>query len=164
LNAFQEAYPETAPLVEAYLEQLGSFFYKYIKRNLEQIRAEQDRQVGSMATVEGLKQRLTHMQQQVFAPRTQCEAKAASLVTDREIAAVTSALEAMQSPVRARLDSSTASPVAKRLCGGSPSTRKAVSMAVPPQSDTTILSLKERLARLRHSTAVPLAEENEHRP
>lgn len=41
LYAFQQANPSVAQQIDSYLEALGSFFYKYIKRNLTQLDQEQ---------------------------------------------------------------------------------------------------------------------------
>jgi cytoskeleton-associated protein 5 len=96
LYELRKAHGYAAEQINLYLEQLGSFFYKYITRNLEQLEAEErlradfnglstDRPGGS---VEMFKSRLSHLQSII-------PAAGGGMVTSEEAA----------SPVRSRLDS-----------------------------------------------------------
>lgn len=96
LYEFRKAHGYAAEQINCYLEQLGSFFYKYITRNLDQLEAEErlrvdfnelstDRPGGS---VEMFKSRLNQLQSII-------PAAGGGMVTSEEAA----------SPVRSRLDS-----------------------------------------------------------
>jgi len=143
LFAFQQEYPTAAPQIDAYLEQLGSFFYKYIRRNLQQL--EQEHRMNTSTTsglngnVDSYKARLAQMQQAMAD---------GGLVGDAAVDGDEEHNDGTVSPVLARLDSHNAQ-------GLTPVTRSAAAATIHPVKDSSIVNLKERLARLRTTSSQP---------
>ncbi|PJF18721.1 hypothetical protein PSACC_01466 [Paramicrosporidium saccamoebae] len=127
LYELQRQHPYAASFIDSYLEKLGNFFCKYIKRNLAHIEAELSRApLESDASGAGAKIQMSMFGQGGMVGDESCK---------------TTPDQPMMSPVRNRLDSPVANPRTP--------IRPSQGMEGTPSKDSTIISLKERLAKLR---------------
>lgn len=149
-------------MIDDYLKTLGNFFYKYIHRGLAQVKAESERTI-SLGGVDELKNRYATYSSQYFGGATASIGTDSHLVRDGSIEddgiqQIVDGTSRLMSPVRNRLDS----PVTKSALRNTSS-----SLAPHPATqltnsqlqgsgqsrigDSTIVSLKERLAKLRQN-------------
>lgn len=150
LYELERRHPQALRQIDNYLHTLGSFFYKYIKRNLRQIEIEMEERLAGQTDLEIHKSRLAQMQT-IFSAggmvgegqhsRPADGAISASSSSSSVSSTVISETAYTDSPVRKRLES----PAAKSALRSATTSPKAI-----PVKDSTIVSLKERLAKLRH--------------
>lgn len=134
----RKANPQAEQAIDDYLKTLGSFFYKYIQRGLSQITLESGKEINP-GVVDGYKSRLAAVQSQMFT-----SSATPHKATDG-IEEIVDGTSRLMSPVRTRLES----PIVKRTSlGGTPN---APSQMPSPARDSGIVSLKERLAKLRQN-------------
>lgn len=143
-------HPQALRQIDNYLHTLGSFFYKYIKRNLRQIEIEKEERPAGQTDLEMHKSRLAQMQT-IFSAGGMVGEDQHLHSTDGAISASSSSSSVSStvisetvyadSPVRKRLES----PAAKSALRSATASPKTI-----PVKDSTIVSLKERLAKLRH--------------
>ena len=144
LYELQRRYPQAGEQIDAYLQTLGSFFYKYIKRNLVQLEGELH--AGSTSRVSGdleaHRSRLSQIQS-AFGMGGMVVADQGAMTEDAKMAE-------MGSPVRNRLESPATKSAFKSTLRSPGAASSILTAQGTPVKDSTILSLKERLAKLRH--------------
>ena len=164
LYDFRASHPYALEQINQFLAGLGDFFHKYISRCLERIEIEQVQAASlkksslnsgeSANTVEAYKQKLVQLRQQIFG-----ENPSGSVSSENQPPGSPSAALALR-----RANSHMDSPKMRSINPNGPGTPTklsaamdlATASAVPqgspaqaPASPSSILSLKERLARLR---------------
>ena len=174
LYEFRVAHPYSLEQINQFLAGLGDFFHKYISRSLERIEVEQ-MQAASLKrsalntgdsgnTVEAYKQKLVQLRQQIFGT---VEGESPTSVSSENQPPNSPSLAALR-----RANSHIDSPKMRSIRSndpGSPTKLSAAmdlaSVAVPPgspspapASPSSILSLKERLARLRGESTSQLSQ------
>ncbi len=166
---FRAQHPYARPQIEAFLAGLGDFFYKYIQRSLDRLEMEQAQMsalrrthstasAGESVSVEAYKAKLLQLRQQIFGD----EATSSSPAMGNEnhppahpdSPGLRRAVSQLESPkTRAiRLNNAPSTPTklsaAMDLASSMSTTHNSPTTTASPTS-SSILSLKERLARLR---------------
>lgn len=177
LYEFRAAHPYALEQINQFLVGLGDFFHKYISRSLERIEVERI-QANSLKrsalnsndsgnTVEAYKQKLVQLRQQIFGT-VESNESSSNVSSENQPPNSPSALSALR-----RANSHMDSPKMRSIRPnelGSPTKLSAAmdlaSAAMPPGSPTpapaspsSILSLKERLARLRGESTSQLSQQ-----
>jgi hypothetical protein len=167
LYEFRSAHPYALEQINQFLAGLGDFFHKYISRSLERIEVE-NIQASSLKrsalnssesgnTVEAYKLKLVQLRQQIFGTVEYSE-NSSNVISENQPPNSPSALSALR-----RANSHMDSPKMRSIRSnesGSPTKLSAAmdlatatvppgSPSLAPASPSSILSLKERLARLR---------------
>lgn len=174
LYEFRAAHPYALDQINQFLAGLGDFFHKYIIRCLERIEVEQ-RQEASLKrsfinsedsgnTVEAYKQKLVHLRQQIFGTFDGDNSSAAS--SENQPPNLSSPSSALR-----RANSHIDSPKMRAIRSNEPGTPTKLSAAMDlataapaspspaAASPSSILSLKERLARLRGESLSQLSQQ-----
>lgn len=178
LYEFRAAHPYALEQINQFLAGLGDFFHKYITRCLERIESEK-MQAASLKrssvisgdstgnTVEAYKQKLIQLRQQIFGTVEGSENSSSSGASENQPPNSPSALSALR-----RHNSHMESPKMRGIHSNGPSTPTKLSAAMDlasaavhvgspaqaPASPSSILSLKERLARLRGESSSQLSQ------
>lgn len=185
LYEFRAAHPYALDQINQFLASLGDFFHKYITRSLERIEAEQVQAatlkrsatiIGDSKgnTVEAYKQKLIQLRQQIFGTVEVNEniGDGVGVVSENQPPNSPSALSALR-----RANSHMDSPKMRGINSNGPTTPTKLSAAMDlataavaplgspvqaPASPSSILSLKERLARLRGESSSQLSQQQHH--
>lgn len=177
LYEFRAAHPYALEQISQFLAGLGDFFHKYISRSLERIEAERI-QANSLKrstlnpndsgnTVEAYKQKLVQLRQQIFGTVEGSDISS-NFSSENQPPNSPSALSALR-----RANSHMDSPKMRSIRfneAGSPTKLSAAmdlatasispgSPSPAPASPSSILSLKERLARLRGESSSQLSQQ-----
>lgn len=147
-------HPDAMSQIDAHLDGLGSFFSRYIRRNLAQLDAEQC--VGitpaapNAASVDEYRQKLVQMQRAWTAGSIPAHTPAGLAAITADHASSLSSLAhsihaSPMQPSRSRLDS----PVLKPGAGA----KRIIQAHAPPLPENSIIGLKERLAKLRSTNS-----------
>ena len=164
LYDFRAAHPYALEQINQFLAGLGDFFHKYITRCLERIEIEQAQAAAlkkssfnsgdSGNTVEAYKQKLIQLRQQIFGeiPSSSISSENQPPDSPSSASALRRANSHMNSPKMRPINPNGPGTPTKLSAAMDLATAAAVHQGSPahaPASPSSILSLKERLARLR---------------
>lgn len=162
LYDLQRSYPYIRPQIEKYLETLGSFFCKYIRRNIAHLEMEaslncsRNKFPQNIAVSDAFRAKLQTIQQQLNLSESYKDEKRdmgdsiMMYIDDKQIEEKADSLPI--TPIRNRLDS-TSTMIGNNGFGSTSgsSGKPTLGATSPTRTDSTIVSLKERLARLRQT-------------
>lgn len=176
LYEFRSAHPYALDQINQFLAGLGDFFHKYITRCLERIEVEQSQAAilkrsamnseESGNTVEAYKQKLIQLRNQIFGNDVSNNNGNSSPSTENQPPESPSALRRanshMDSPKMRSIRPNGPGTPTKLSAAMDLATASAAPLGSPtaaPASPSSILSLKERLARLRGESSSQLSQQ-----
>lgn len=174
LYDFRAAHPHALEQINQFLAGLGDFFHKYISRCLERIEIEQIQAAAlkkstfnsgdSGNTVEAYKQKLIQLRQQIFGelPSNDQSSENQPPQSPSAASALRRANSHMDSPKLRSINPNGPGTPTKLSAAMDLATAAAAPLGSPaqaPASPSSILSLKERLARLRGESSSQLSQQ-----
>lgn len=172
LYEFRSAHPYALDQINQFLTGLGDFFHKYITRCLERIEVEQSQAASlkrstlnseeSGNTVEAYKQKLVQLRHQIFGNEISNNSPSSENQPPESPSALRRANSHMDSPKMRSIRTNGSGTPTKLSAAMDLATALSVPLGSPtaaPASPSSILSLKERLARLRGESSSQLSQQ-----